>query len=1834
MIIILKMRKKYFKHVIADVITKGIFISLLYLLSFPSGLSAQRLVLNGAYINVNGGSGSTTPVYLVVDQSNTNGITRIAGHIFTPYQYGFLKWNTGTNTGNYVLPFGVAGTAADYIPFSFNKISSGNSDIFASTWGTNQANLPYPGVSSVSAVTSMNGIGNGTTTAIDRFWDVRTTDATTADITFSYRASENTTSSQTDIFKVQRWQGLICTPWSSPLGTGNAGVNSGIGTLGPLVAETFFAPYVLVREAAPLEHNGPAVSAGSNVTICSGSSATIGGSPSASGGTGTYTYAWIPTTALSSATIANPVANPTVSTTYTLTVISGGCSNTATVLVVVAPSPTITVCSSSIVSSLPAGASATGGTITTSGEYTIHTFTSDGIFTPNGNLNVEYLVVAGGGGGGKDGQSGNPSGGGGGAGGLLTGTTTVSATSYPISVGTGGAGSLVPGTIGANGGNSIFSTVTATGGGGGGVSWEYAGAGGSGGGASYGEDPYYFYGGAASPAGQGNKGGDGVALNFAGAGGGGAGAAGNNPGGSGAAGTGGNGGSGLASLISGSPVMYAAGGGGGAYGAHTSGSGGSGIGGNGGANGSNGTNAAVNTGSGGGGGGSTYLGPENPANSGNGGNGSSGIVIIKYLTPSVNGICSGSITVCGASTYAWAPPEGLDITTGDHVVATPGTITTYTVTGTAQGCSSKKTITVIPSPTIGITPSAPAVCNGGSATLTASGASTYVWTPAASLNVSTGATVTATPLTTTTYSVTGTANGCSNTGSVIVMINSPVITTTPSGAANICNGGSTNITADGAATYSWSPSAGLNTTTGAVVAASPTVTTTYTVIGTANGCSSAAYITVSVGSPCALSPCLVLDGGYISIHGGTSTDPVFMVIDDDNASGIKRLPSGGHIYTQGQYNFVKWNAGAGTGNYVFPFGVGVTASDYIPFTFNKTTTGISDITASTWSVTPQNMPHPGMSTVPACYVMKGTGDSLSTALDRFWDIRTSAPATADISFSYRGSENTTSIPGDLLKVQRWTGLASSPWSAPLGTGNAGVTSGVGTLSPVTGQTDFAPFVLVRSSAPLQQGPGVSAGSNVTICSGSSTSLIGSVTNPGGLETFTYSWAPAASLSSSVISNPVASPTATTTYSLTVASAGFSNTATVVVTVNPTPTTTVGSSSSTICIGGSANLTAGGATSYVWSPSSGLNSTTGAVVVANPSITTTYTVIGTTNGCSNSAYVLVTVGTCSVIPCLVLDGGFIDISGGTSVNPVFLVVDDPSTSGITRLASGGHIYTEGQYDFVKWNSGTSTGNYVFPFGVGVTASDYIPFTFTKSASGSADITASTWSVTPQNMPHPGVSTVPLCHVMKGVGDSLTTVLDRFWDIRTSAPTIADITFSYRGSENTPANPTDQLSAQRWIGSGCSLWSPPLGTGTAGVQTGIGAVTLIAQNAFSPFVLMHSTLPLQHAPIANGGLDKTVYVAGNTQIGGSPAVTGGVAPFTYSWIPAISLDNANAANPIASPTTATNYTLTVTDAGGCSSTDDVSVQVSLEVVISPANPSICAGDYIQLTASGAATYNWSPSESLSSNAVAAPIASPTATTTYTLVTTNNGYTGITWVTVVVSSTPDLEVIGDQRICQGGCAHLHAEGTGSFLWTPSTGLSDNNIANPSATVTETTTYTVKLTSGTCSTEKTVTVFVDQMPVIQLSPDVTICQGTSAHLNAIADAAQFQWSPASGLDNPQSPFPIASPLTTTNYAVTAINGACSAQESVLVTVKPAPTAIYSFTYPGMQVQFSTTNTVAANYFWTFGDGGTSNVSSPTHTYAQAGTYNVCLSVNNECGSNRYCENIVVGPVTVNCCH
>jgi len=317
---------------------------------------------------------------------------------------------------------------------------------------------------------------------------------------------------------------------------------------------------------------------------------------------------------------------------------------------------------------------ASGGTVTTVGNKTIHTFTANGTFTvPEGVTgNIEVLVVGGGGGGAT---------GGGGGGGVIYNTSyPVSAQTYAVVVGEGGAGAIetqspAASPAGTSGQDSAFGALVAKGGGGGGGNNAYpdnapivGGSGGGGGYSSISQVP-----GAAGTDTQGYAGGNNasyLSLPYPAGGGGGAGAAGGN---ATAMDVAGNGGAGLTFNITGSPVNYAGGGGGGVWGAGTAGLATHG----GGAGGANALGSPGTPNSGGGGGGAGYL--------QSGAAGGSGVVIVSYTTADFGTETQGSYTIDATfalNTYTISATSGENgtITPSGEATVNHGGSQSYTIT--------------------------------------------------------------------------------------------------------------------------------------------------------------------------------------------------------------------------------------------------------------------------------------------------------------------------------------------------------------------------------------------------------------------------------------------------------------------------------------------------------------------------------------------------------------------------------------------------------------------------------------------------------------------------------------------------------------------------------------------------------------------------------------------------------------------------------------------------------------------------------------------------------------------------------------------------------------------------------------------------------------------------------------------------------------------------------------------------------------------------------------------------------------------------------------------------
>lgn len=316
--------------------------------------------------------------------------------------------------------------------------------------------------------------------------------------------------------------------------------------------------------------------------------------------------------------------------------------------------------------------------------------------------------------------------------------------------------------------------------------------------------------------------------------------------------------------------------------------------------------------------------------------------------------------------------------------------------------------------------------------------------------------------------------------------------------------------------------------------------------------------------------------------------------------------------------------------------------------------------------------------------------------------------------------------------------------------------------------------------------------------------------------------------------------------------------------------------------------------------------------------------------------------------------------------------------------------------------------------------------------------------------------------------------------------------------------------------------------------------------------------------NAGNDANICFGTSTQLQAQQTLGGAV---TYAWSPTTGLSNPNISNPVANPSNTTTYTVTITDAIGCTASDNVIVNVSPQIIMDAGpNTFFCPGNTAQLNAASniAGTYSWSPATGLSNSSILNPIANPSQTTSYTLYVTDAfGCVASDVVTVNVPIQLIISAGNDTSICYGTPAQLHTQlqqGANVFYnWTPAASLNSGTIQNPTATPTNTTTYTVVVSDAFgCNVSDNVTVSVNPQITVNAGPDVFFCPGGSVQLNASTNTnGIYSWNPGNGLTNISILNPVANPSATTNYILFVTDGVgCRASDTLIVTV-PATLAL-----------------------------------------------------------------------------
>ncbi|TAL62529.1 MAG: T9SS type B sorting domain-containing protein [Bacteroidetes bacterium] len=888
-----------------------------------------------------------------------------------------------------------------------------------------------------------------------------------------------------------------------------------------------------------------------------------------------------------------------------------------------------------------------------------------------------------------------------------------------------------------------------------------------------------------------------------------------------------------------------------------------------------------------------------------------------------------------------------------------------------------------------------------------------------------------------------------------------------------------------------------------------------------------------------------------------------------------------------------------------------------------------------------------------------------------------------------GNNNTVCTGGSLTLGGSPTGPAGSTYLWSPATGLSSTSS----ANPIVSPTSAVTYTLVVTNATackdtdvvtiaISSPPVANAGSDITVCPGSNTTLNGT---GGG----TYNWSPSSSLNNPNISNPVASPTSNTTYTLVVSLSNCTDTDFVSMTTLPFPAVSAGADVS-FCIGGSATLSAAGTGTYLWSPSSALSCITCASPVANPSTTTNYTVtITDASSCTNSDAVQVMVNPLPLAnagpkPGWVCPGFSLSLSASNGVAYNWAPsasLSNPNISNPVATPTSATTYTVNITDSngcsnrdtvtispsptIPTNAGnnpsicfgqsaTLGGNPTAP--LNVTGYQWTPSTSLNSSTIANPVTTpiatTTYILTTTSNTCNGKDTIVVsvnalpvvsagADVSICVGNSSTLISSGgqsyLWSnggTTTSisvAPTSSS-TYTVTGTDANGCTNSDSANvfvntlpivsaggnlsvcsgtAATLIGSGAPsyLWSTGATTTTVSVSPTIGTTyTVTGTDANGCTNVDSATVFVSPLPAVSAGVDVSICIGTGSTLTGSGAQT-------YLWNTGVTTSSI----PVV-PTSSSTYTVVGTDVNGCTNLDTATVFVSpLPAVSAGTDVSVCFGSATTLTGSGGQTFIWSPAGTLNNANISNPVAVPTSATTYTMVATDaNSCSNLDTVNVIVLALPSILTSNDTAICTGNAASLNASGGLGYNWSPSTALNNSTIANPIASPTISTTYTVTVTNADgCTKTDSVKVSINPSPLIDAGTNTVVCPGSAVTLNATGGIT-YVWSPSTGLSNSTISNPDASPSVITTYTVVGTNAnGCTDSDFITISIGLIPTANFGYTLSlacgGMQAQFTDSSLNATGWSWNFGDGSTSlTTSSPIHTFPYSANYVITLTVTN----------------------
>ncbi len=690
-------------------------------------------------------------------------------------------------------------------------------------------------------------------------------------------------------------------------------------------------------------------------------------------------------------------------------------------------------------------------------------------------------------------------------------------------------------------------------------------------------------------------------------------------------------------------------------------------------------------------------------------------------------------------------------------------------------------------------------------------------------------------------------------------------------------------------------------------------------------------------------------------------------------------------------------------------------------------------------------------------------------------------------------------------------------------------------------------------------PQISVSGDTTLCEGDSLLLTAS----GAVS---FQWIdPIGSLSCTSCSNPTASPAGNVVYTITGTDGnGCQNTTTRAIQVNPLPALSV-TGNTLLCPGSSISLTVTGAASYQWLPPTGLSCTSCPTVTAAPGTNTVYTVTGTTAlGCSDTLLVPVSYWG-NTTPNRQVDS--VICPGDTA----FFSYSSAGTQAIRWLPAGG---TDCDTCFTTYATPASTTTYtvlltstqgcqstdsftvsVVPRGVLQVSKDTTVCQgtlVTLSASGGTGYqwlpgTGLSCSLCPNPDVLPALSTTYTVRALDSNGCRLVEEVK----IQVSpGPSLQVFGQGTKCTNDTlPLQATGAVSYQ-WLPSGtltCDTCANPgafPSTTTTYTISGFDASGCTTTDSITVTVLPASAISLSGDTAICRGDTASWQVSGAAQ---------------YFWLPNTAISCNSCPSPKLWPGSNTTYTVIAIDSLGC--LIDTSFALTVEsipnVTVNLSSTSVCAGDTFQLTVTGALHYQWSPNQFLSCDTCDVLKAFPPTSASYTVVgTTLAGCSNTVIAPLTVFPLPASALPADTIICPGEVLQVSVPpGIASWQWSASTPLPCTSCDTLRVTPSQPLQIQLQLTDNNgCSNIDSMMVDLFPVPVLTVSNDTTICAGDSAYLQA-AGMSTYVWTPAPGQ---QTSAAIAvSPSNTTIFSVTGTDAnGCTAINEVTVTVQPAPNA------------------------------------------------------------------------------